>query len=67
MNLFEIAQHVGADVTSETRHSTVAISRGASLADAQEGDIVFYDNPRYLRSLRETKARSSCCASPSLP
>jgi UDP-3-O-[3-hydroxymyristoyl] glucosamine N-acyltransferase len=56
MNLFEIAQHVGADVTSETRHSTVAISRGASLADAQEGDIVFYDNPRYLRSLRETKA-----------
>jgi len=56
MNLSQIAECIGAQISPETASSTVDITRGASLTDAQEGDIVFYDNPRYLRSLRETKA-----------
>jgi UDP-3-O-[3-hydroxymyristoyl] glucosamine N-acyltransferase len=59
MNLSEIAEFVGAQISPETAHSTVPITRGATLDDAQEGDIVFYDNPRYLRSLRETKATAA--------
>ena len=56
MNLVEIAKHVGAQIPPATTPSTVAITRGSSLAEAGEGDIVFYDNLRYLRLLRETKA-----------
>jgi UDP-3-O-[3-hydroxymyristoyl] glucosamine N-acyltransferase len=59
MNLLEIAKHVGAQIPSEATPSTVDITRGSSLTEAEEGDIVFYDNPRYLRSLRETKASAA--------
>lgn len=59
MNLSEIAEYVGAQISPEVAASTAPIIRGASLNDAQQGDIVFYDNPRYLRSLRETKASAA--------
>lgn len=59
MTLSELAAHVGAQIPPETSPSPVTIIRGASLHDAQEGDIVFYENPRYLRLLRETKASAA--------
>jgi UDP-3-O-[3-hydroxymyristoyl] glucosamine N-acyltransferase len=60
MNLLDIAEHLGAQISPETaKHSTVHITGGSSLDDAQEGDIVFYDNPRYLRALRQTKASAA--------
>jgi UDP-3-O-[3-hydroxymyristoyl] glucosamine N-acyltransferase len=59
MTLSEIAGYVGAQVPPETSSLPVTIARGASLHDAQEGDIVFYENPRYLRLLRETKASAA--------
>ena len=59
MTLSEIAELVRAEVAPEALESTVSITRGASLDDAQPGDIVFYDNPRYLRALRETKASAA--------
>jgi UDP-3-O-[3-hydroxymyristoyl] glucosamine N-acyltransferase len=59
MNLSEVAKYVGANVDQDTALPAVHILKGASLVDAEEGDIVFYDNPRYLRSLRETKASAA--------
>jgi UDP-3-O-[3-hydroxymyristoyl] glucosamine N-acyltransferase len=59
MNLLEIADFLGAQISPEGAHAGVHITRGSSLTDAEEGDIVFYDNPRYLRSLRQTKASAA--------
>ena len=56
MTLSEIAAFIGAELPSGEAVANTRILGGASLSDAQAGDIVFYDNPRYLRSLRETKA-----------
>jgi UDP-3-O-[3-hydroxymyristoyl] glucosamine N-acyltransferase len=59
MTLSEIAEYVGAHFSPGSCPSNANIMGGASLADAQPGDIVFYDNPRYLKSLRETKATAA--------
>jgi UDP-3-O-[3-hydroxymyristoyl] glucosamine N-acyltransferase len=59
MTLSEIAEYVGAQVSPGSSDLAVNITQGASLSDAQPGDIVFYDNPRYLRALRETKATAA--------
>lgn len=56
MTLSEIAECIGVQIDAGVPQLTIPITRGSSLEDAKEGDIVFYDNPRYLRSLRETKA-----------
>jgi UDP-3-O-[3-hydroxymyristoyl] glucosamine N-acyltransferase len=59
MNLLDIAELLGAKVSADSEFSAVKITGASSLADAEEGDIVFYDNPRYLRALRETKASAA--------
>ena len=44
MTLSEIAQEIGAQISPEIAALPVTITRGASLHDAQPGDIVFFEN-----------------------
>jgi UDP-3-O-[3-hydroxymyristoyl] glucosamine N-acyltransferase len=60
--LKELAKLVGGDVVGD---ADLEIRRVAAIDDAQEGDITFVANPKYLPKLRETKA-SAVIVSPNL-
>ncbi|WP_457596139.1 UDP-3-O-(3-hydroxymyristoyl)glucosamine N-acyltransferase [Hydrogenimonas sp.] len=52
MKLGELAETIGVDYRGPERE----IDGIATLANAKERDLSFFDNPRYLRDLAETKA-----------
>jgi UDP-3-O-[3-hydroxymyristoyl] glucosamine N-acyltransferase len=56
MTLLELASSVGTFIPPGSPALTTPITRGASLELAGPGDIVFFENARYLRALRATKA-----------
>lgn len=57
MTLREIALLVNGEVFSSSANTAALTIHGiASLRDAQAGDLTFYNSPRYLKELRQTKA-----------
>jgi len=54
MTLREVAERVGGWVAPENHDKQIL--GVASLADANEGDIAFYGNPKYLKALRKSHA-----------
>ncbi len=56
MTLIEIAAHVGTPLAPGTPELAIPITGASSLDDAGPSDIVFFEHPKYLRSLRATKA-----------
>jgi UDP-3-O-[3-hydroxymyristoyl] glucosamine N-acyltransferase len=54
MTLREVAERVGGWVAPENYDKQIL--GVASLADANEGDIAFYGNPKYLKALRKSHA-----------
>jgi UDP-3-O-[3-hydroxymyristoyl] glucosamine N-acyltransferase len=56
MTLQEIAAIAGVTFPQDTPALKTPITRGASLELAGPGDIVFFEHPKYLRALRNTKA-----------
>jgi UDP-3-O-[3-hydroxymyristoyl] glucosamine N-acyltransferase len=56
MTLQEIANLAGVSLPASTPELKTPIIRGASLELAGPGDIVFFEHPRYLRALRQTRA-----------
>jgi UDP-3-O-[3-hydroxymyristoyl] glucosamine N-acyltransferase len=56
MTLLEIATLVGAEVPPGAPELPRPVIRGASLELAGPGDIVFFENPKYLKALRATQA-----------
>jgi len=61
LRLDELARLVGGRVTNAAAAPTV-ITGAASISEAQEGEITFFGNARYLSALRSTKA--SCVLVP---
>lgn len=54
LTLREVAECVGAEVPSGIL--TKPITQGASLQEAEPGDVVFFEHPKYLKALRSTRA-----------
>lgn len=56
MTLQEIASIIGAELAPGTPALKTPVTRGASLELAGPGDIVFFENPKYIKALRATQA-----------
>ncbi len=56
MTLVELADCIGAPIPPGSAALTAPIVRAASLEDAEPGDVAFFENPKYLRALRTTRA-----------
>jgi UDP-3-O-[3-hydroxymyristoyl] glucosamine N-acyltransferase len=54
MTLREIAERIGGWVAPENHDKEIL--GAASLTDANEGDLAFYGNPKYLKALRKSRA-----------
>ncbi len=54
LSLREIAERLGGWVAPENQETL--ITSAASLTDADEGDLSFYGNPKYLKALRKSRA-----------
>ncbi|PTX97113.1 UDP-3-O-(3-hydroxymyristoyl)glucosamine N-acyltransferase [Spartobacteria bacterium LR76] len=54
LTLREIAERLGGWVAPENQETL--ITSAASLTDADEGDLSFYGNPKYLKALRKSRA-----------
>jgi UDP-3-O-[3-hydroxymyristoyl] glucosamine N-acyltransferase len=55
MTLRDVAETIGAKLPPDA-DSAMQLSGASTADDAQPGEVTFYDNPRYLRSLLATKA-----------